>query len=111
MWPVSRRAGPPAPKADFFRFFPVSTHRTNSGPYRLVFTPAAQERWQRLPSRERKRLDRAMAKIAFTVGLRQWVNPLEAREEFQVQVGEGLVTYELDASLRALVVKRLELAG
>lgn len=86
----------------------MSPTRTNEGPYRLVFTPEAQERWQRLPSRERKRMDRTLAKLAFTVGLRQWVSPTEVREEFQVQVASSLVTYELDASGRALVVKRLE---
>ena len=89
----------------------MTSSKTPSGPYRLVFTPDAQERWQRLPARERKRMDRALAKLAFTVGLRHWVSPLEAREEFQVQVGSGRVTYELDDSLRALVVTRLEQDG
>lgn len=86
----------------------MSPPRSSAGSYRLVFTPEARERWQQLPSRERRSVDRTLAKLAFMVGLRQWVSPLEMQEEFQVQVASSLVTYELDASGRTLVVKRLE---
>ncbi len=86
----------------------MSPPRSNAGSYRLVFTPQARERWQQLPSRERRSVDRTLARLAFMVGLRQWVNPVEAQEEFQVQVASSLVTYELDPSGRTLLVKSLE---
>ncbi|MCP3139774.1 hypothetical protein [Pyxidicoccus xibeiensis] len=82
-----------------------------AGPYRLVFTPEAQAQCQRLPSRQRGSVERTLARLARTVGLRQYVSPSEAMEEFQVHVAAAIVSYELDPGLRALVVKRVETEG
>ncbi|NMO17847.1 hypothetical protein HPC49_24505 [Pyxidicoccus fallax] len=86
----------------------MSQHRKSPpGPYRLTYTPEAREQCLRLPSRQRRTVERALARLAGTVGLRQWVSPVEAQEEFQVCFSQTLITYELDPALRSLVVKRL----
>lgn len=78
------------------------------GSYRLVYSFEAREQCLRLPPRQRRSVERALARLAGTVGLRQWVSPLEAQEEFQVCVSNLIVSYELDPALRSMVVKRLE---
>ncbi|MFP2926009.1 hypothetical protein ACLESO_12470 [Pyxidicoccus sp. 3LG] len=89
----------------------MSPPRPTSSPYRLVFTFEAREQCLRLPSRHRQSVERTLARLARTVGLRQWVSPSEAQEEFQVHVAAAIVSYELDPNLRALMVKRVETAG
>ena len=80
------------------------------GAYRLHFTPEAREQWLRLLPRQRRSVERALARLSGTVGLRQWVSPLEAQEEFQARFSHVIVSYELDPALRTLLVKRLETA-
>jgi mRNA-degrading endonuclease RelE of RelBE toxin-antitoxin system len=75
--------------------------------YQVTFSPPVRQQLTRLPARARTLIERKLEDIARSVGMRHWVSPHEAQEEFRLPVGTYELAYMLDPEARTLVVQRL----